>query len=214
MHNLVLLMGAPGSGKGTQGMILSKFLGIKHFSTGDVFRNMASENTLEGKELSRCIKSGKLVSSDLVNSVVKNFLASKSSDKGCILDGYPRSLDQAKYLLNNFKGDITVLFFKVDNSIALKRILGRFNCVNCKKIYNKFFMNTQEEGICDVCNGSDFIFRDDDNTDIILSRLQEYEKETLPVIDFLKDKSKLYEVNANKSSDEVEADIISIAEMI
>ena len=211
---IIILLGLPGSGKGTQGAIISKGLGLPHISTGDIFRKMISGNSEESKLLASCMSSGKLLSTDLANKIVKKFIHSDECAAGCILDGYPRTIEQAEYLVKNVDAEINTIFFDLEDEIATKRILGRINCASCGKIYNKYFDNPKKEGICDVCGSNEFLSRSDDDEDTILSRIEEYKKETLPMIECIKQNGRFFLINAGELKEHVVNEVSSIIKKI
>lgn len=208
---IYVLLGLPGSGKGTQGEKLSKEISIPHISTGDIFRKMISTKAEEAEQLNEYISKGKFVPSDLVNRIVRKFILSDECKTGCILDGYPRNLSQAEYFIENIDANIIAVLFETTDEVVVKRILGRQSCVNCGKLYNKFFSKPKKEGVCDKCGGKDFVSRIDDNEETIAKRLDEYRTETLPLIDYYKGKNKLVTIDANVSSDDVFAELVAIA---
>lgn len=207
-------MGLPGSGKGTQGAILSKELLLPHISTGDILRTMVQEDFPEAKTLADCMNEGKLVPSNLVNKIVKKYILSDECKDGCILDGYPRTLEQAEYFIENIDADISTIFFDLDNDTAIKRILGRINCISCGRIYNEYFDKPLKYGICDECGSHELLARLDDDQDTIVARLDEYRKETLPMIEYYKKKGKFYIVNAGQLKQRVSAEVAAIIKKI
>lgn len=211
---IVILLGLPGSGKGTQGKILSEELALPHISTGDIFRNMALGDSDDSKLLKKYMNDGKLVPNHLVNRNVRNFILSDKCKYGCILDGYPRTLDQAEYFLENVDADVSVIFFNVSDEIVKKRILGRITCSNCGAIYNKFFDKPKKDEICDRCGSQKFDLRSDDDEKTILSRIGEYRESTIPVINYYTKKSNFFTVSADKTKEEVMQEVISIAKKI
>lgn len=213
-RKILCLLGLPGSGKGTQGEVLSKLSGLPHISTGDIFRKMLSEKSEDSKMLQKYMQEGKLVPADLVNKIVKDFILSDSCSAGCILDGYPRNLDQAKYFAENIDGNINVIFLSVADDVVVKRILGRFSCESCGKLYNKYFDKPVKEGVCDKCGNTRFIERQDDKESTILSRVEEYKKETLPLVEFYKDKGRFFTVDAGKLKEQVTNELASIVKKI
>ena len=214
IKRIIILMGLPGSGKGTQGSILSKDLFLPHISTGDIFRKMVQEDTSESKMLASYMNEGKLVPSELVNRIVKKYISSDECKNGCILDGYPRTLEQAEYFIEKIDANISTIFFDLTNDDALKRILGRLNCISCGRIYNKHFDKPSKNGVCDECGSQELIARLDDDQDTILARLDEYRKETLPMVEYYKKKGKFYIVNAGQSKQKVVAEVASIVKKI
>ncbi|MBA2628917.1 MAG: adenylate kinase [Rickettsiaceae bacterium] len=214
IKKVIILMGLPGSGKGTQGAILSKDLSLPHISTGDIFRKMVQEDSSESKMLASYMNEGKLIPSELVNKVVRKYIASDECKNGCILDGYPRTLEQAEYFIEKIEADISTIFFDLSNDEAIKRILGRISCVACGRIYNEYFDKPLKSGVCDECGSNDLLTRLDDDQDTIIARLDEYRKETLPMIEYYKKKGKFYIVNAGQSKQKVVAEVASIVKKI
>ncbi|MES2215016.1 MAG: nucleoside monophosphate kinase [Pseudomonadota bacterium] len=204
---VIILIGPPGSGKGTQAEILAAELNLTHLSTGDVLRAMTESGTSEGAELKKMMSEGKLVPSDMVNKFV---LASLEANNGnCILDGYPRNIDQAKFLSQNYFSKIQVIYFDLDKELLIKRITGRFSCKNCGKIYNKYFNSTKIESLCDACGDHEFLFRSDDNVVTIEKRLNEYKEETEPVIEYYKSQGFLIELKADAATNVIAAELLS-----
>lgn len=208
---IFILLGMPGSGKGTQGERLSKEIRLPHISTGDIFRKMVSSDAEEAKSLNEYISQGKLVPSELVNKIVKKYILSDECKTGCILDGYPRNLSQAEYFIENIQAEILAVLFESTDEVVVKRIMGRESCAKCSKLYNKFFAKPKKNGICDECGGKEFVSRLDDNEETIKKRLEEYRAETLPLIEYYSKKNKLTTVNANLSSEEVFAELLEVA---
>lgn len=201
--NNVMFLGPPGCGKGTQAALLSNALNYKHVSTGDLFRNILKENTELGKEITEILTSGALVGDGVVNKLIEDVYQKNSSVNGIILDGYPRNLKQAEFLMHmlNKKGLSLdhVFYFKISDDILLKRILGRYSCAMCGEVYNHFFYKTKKEGECDKCHSHEFIKRSDDNEEIIKNRLKVYAEETAPLLDFYKDILIRLDANDNPS---------------
>jgi adenylate kinase len=214
IKKIILLLGLPGSGKGTQGAILSNKLALPHISTGDIFRKMILEESKDSKKLDEYMNKGKLVPSDLVNKIVRKFILSDECHEGCILDGYPRTLAQAEYFISNIDTKVSVIYLKIDDDIVVRRILGRIICTSCGKLYNKYFDKPNKEGVCDECGANEFIARDDDDEDTILARIEEYKKETLPLIEYYKHKGKFFTINAGESKEQVVNELASIIKKI
>lgn len=205
---IIVLVGPPGCGKGTQSALLSKELGIPALSTGDIIRIKAESRTEEGDDLRRIISEGKLAPSNLVNKAVLEYLDLHQA--GCILDGYPRNLDQAEFLSNNLKQEIIVIYFDIDKEILVQRILGRFSCEKCGAIYNKSFAPTRVANKCDVCGSETFTHRVDDNEIVIRKRLDVYDNDTLPIVEYYKNLNRLHLVDAMKPVDEIKEELLSI----
>ena len=214
IKNIIILLGLPGSGKGTQGTVLSEELAIPHISTGDIFRKMVLEDNDESKMLAKYMKEGKLVPSDLVNKIVRKFILSDSCKDGCILDGYPRTLEQAEYFIENIDANISTIFFDVSDEVATKRILGRMACASCDKIYNEYFDKPKKEGVCDECGSEEFSARSDDDENTIVARLEEYKNNTLPMIEYYKKKGKFFAVHGGESKDKVVKEVAAIVKKI
>ena len=185
MH--ILLMGPPGAGKGTQAANLVKEFGIPHISTGDMFRAAVKEGTELGLQAKACMDAGKLVPDEVVAGMVRARLAQPDCQKGFILDGFPRTIHQADLLgeaLRELNNPLDrVIYFKVDDELLLQRLTARQNCRKCGEIYNKLFMPSKVEGVCDKCGGELFQ-RPDDSLETAKSRLEVFYKQTQPLIDY------------------------------
>ncbi|MFK7968112.1 MAG: adenylate kinase [Rickettsiaceae bacterium] len=214
IKKIILLMGLPGSGKGTQGKILAEKLMLPHVSTGDIFRKMIKTDSEESKLLNEYMVSGKLVPSDLVNKIVRTVLLSGEYEDGCILDGYPRSLKQAEYFMENIDTEISSVFFDVADEVVVKRIMGRYSCQSCGAIYNHYFDTLKVAGVCDYCGSIEVTSRSDDDEKTVLARIEEYKKETLPLVEYYKRKENFFTVNAGGAKEEVMKEISLIAKRI
>ena len=184
--NLIFL-GAPGAGKGTISNVLIAKYGVAHISTGDILRAEVAKGTPAGQEAAVIMKAGKLVPDELVCSMVKNRLAEPDCEKGFILDGFPRTIPQADRLaavLSELGKEIDyAIYLKVEDDVLLQRLTARLNCRGCDAIYNKIFMPSKQEGICDKC-GSELYQRSDDSLETAKSRLEVFYKQTQPLIDY------------------------------
>jgi len=190
----IVLLGAPGAGKGTQAKTISEKLAIPHISTGDIFRFNIKGSTPLGIKAKEYIDKGELVPDEITVEIVKNRLGNQDCAKGYILDGFPRTIPQAEYLDNilnemNINLDLALLIDVKDEDI-LERMSGRRVCTNCGMTYNIVFNPTKVEGICDVCN-SPVIQRADDAHETVLSRLETYHKQTQPLIKYYEKAGKL-----------------------
>ena len=213
-RKIFILLGFPGSGKGTQGMILSDTLKIPHISTGEIFRKMALGNSEEAKLLNDYMQQGKLIPGELVNTIVLKFISSDECKKGCILDGYPRNIKQAEYLIKHIDSKIIVFFFNIKDDLVIKRIVGRYNCVSCRALYNRYFSNPRVEGVCDQCGSTHFVSRQDDDNETVVLRIAEYRNETLPLIEYYKDKGNFYSIDANMNKEQITEEMLSIAKKV
>lgn len=183
----LIFIGAPGAGKGTIANILLAKYPLAHISTGDLLRNEIKNDTSLGRQAAEIMKAGKLVPDDLVTGMVRSRLAQSDCQKGFILDGFPRTLNQADLLgkvLKELNNQLSrVIYLKVSDDILLQRLTARQNCKKCGEIYNKLFMPSKVEGVCDKCGGELFQ-RPDDSLETAKSRLKVFYQETQPLIDY------------------------------
>lgn len=210
---VIIMIGPPGSGKGTQSSKIGASLGIPKISTGDILRAVASEKTLFAESIRNTISSGGLVSDEILATLIKSRLASSDCENGFILDGYPRNTEQAIYLeslLSEAKYYIVVVEIDLPEDVLIKRVTGRFSCKLCGAIYNKYFRETKKKGVCDECGSLEFVYRSDDSEVVVTERLREYARQTLPVIDFYKSKKMLHKIDGNKTACDVYTDLMSI----
>ena len=196
----MVLFGSPGSGKGTQSKYLVKWLGIPQISTGDMLREHVRTGTTLGKAIEARMKAGQLVPDRLVNELVFERLRKPDCERGCILDGYPRTAEQATELVRFLDGSNTtevVIHLVVDYNVIISRMAGRRVCPQCGTLYNAISNRPASEGVCDV-DGATLTVRDDDRPEVVRARLDEYEALTRPVIEsFRRAGVKLFEVNAS-----------------
>ena len=212
--NLVFL-GLPGAGKGTQAKILADKYDIPHISTGDIFRNAIKNETPLGVKAKKYIDSGELVPDEVTNGIVKERLQDKDCNKGFILDGYPRTLDQAEALDRNLdelsKTLDLVIYTRVRESELIKRLTGRRICEDCGATYHVDFNPPEEESVCDECGGK-LIQRDDDKEETVKNRINVNKNNTDKLINYYNNKNILVEIDAEKDIDEVSNDIIEVIE--
>jgi adenylate kinase len=181
----IVLFGSPGSGKGTQAKLLTGCLGVPHISTGDMLR----ERVRQGPELAKAataMQSGLLVSDELVNGIVEERLAEADAAQGFILDGYPRTLAQARHLRAWFEERWireVVIHLVVDYNIVIARLTGRRQCPRCGTLYNLVLKRPQRDNVCDL-DGQTLTVRNDDNEQAIRERLDTYERQTQPVLKY------------------------------
>lgn len=205
MRNIVFIA-PPAAGKGTQAQILKEKYGIAHISTGDLLREEVKKGTKLGNELSEQMKSGKLISDEIVTNLLKNRLQMADTNNGYILDGYPRNISQAENLekiLNDIKKPIDyVIYLDIDEDTAMKRACGRLQCSNCGKIYNKYFNESKPktENICDKCN-IELLHRADDNEDSFKVRFKTFIESTKPLVDYYRNKNLLYTIDSSISKE-------------
>lgn len=203
----IFIMGAPGSGKGTFSSKIKEEYNLNHISTGDIFRANISQGTELGLQAKAYAEQGKLVPDEITNKMVKDYLATLSDKKnGYLLDGYPRTLDQAKAFEEMTHGtDLAVdviLAMDVPTDVLTRRITGRRTCKDCGEIYNIYSKPTKVEGVCDRCGG-ELTQRKDDNEESLKVRLDEYSNNTEPVIDYYEKKNMVSHINADASMDEI-----------
>ena len=195
----IVLLGAPGSGKGTQAQRLTKIYSIPQISTGDLLRAAVGAGTELGLRAKQAMDSGDLVSDDIVLGMIKERLQQEDAQKGFILDGFPRNLSQAASL-DALLGEIDQpiqagLLIDVDTDILMKRLTGRISCKNCNAVYNRYFSPPTTDGVCDSCGSTELFHRADDNEETIGNRLAVYEANTAPLIGYYEDKGLLKRVN-------------------
>ncbi|MCD8024833.1 MAG: adenylate kinase [Candidatus Gastranaerophilales bacterium] len=202
-----IFIGAPGCGKGTQTELLAKELGIPHIDTGSLLRKNIEEKTEAGLIAKEYIDKGQLVPIDVVSTVIKNRLNNADCNTGYVLDGYPRSLEQAlaldKILLElKMDTNLQVFYFDIPNEVLIERLINRRSCSKCGKIYNLKTFPPKNKEVCDVCGGK-LIQRKDDTKETALLRFQTYETQTKPLIEFYSNRGNLKTINANQSINEV-----------
>jgi len=213
MNKIIIIFGPPGSGKGTQAAKIAKEYGLSYFGTGDLIREEAAKETEFGKKFQEILNDsqGRLVPDELVEQFIGERIKNLDFNKGVIFDGYPRTINQANSLKSILGGiKPLVLILKVDTSAIIERILSRRICENCEKI----FENPAKMGIikCDACGGK-LIQRGDDNADTISKRIDIYENETAPLVDFYQKEGKIIEINGNPSIEEVWSNIVKALEV-
>jgi adenylate kinase len=181
-----IIFGAPGSGKGTYASRLQSKLGVEVIAMGDIFREIMKENTHLGRKVKGFVEKGLLVPDDVVVEVLKKRLAKIPRGKGFILDGYPRNLDQAKFLENLAKIDVIIQLI-VPEWIIIERLSARRICKNCGEVYNLRYLKPKVDMICDKCGGT-LYQRPDDTPEVIKKRIQVYEQQTQPILEYYREK--------------------------
>ncbi len=209
----LVLLGAPGAGKGTQAKMLIEKYGIPQISTGDILRKAVADGTPLGKEAKVIMDKGDLVTDEIVIGLVRERLAQDDCKNGYILDGFPRTTPQAEELDNvltamNSPLDVA-LSVDVDMGDLMKRLTGRRTCKGCQQMYNLHFSPPQKDGVCDKCSG-ELYQRDDDQEATIKNRLEVYEKSTAPLIDYYGKKNILKSVEGVGSIDDIFNKICSV----
>jgi len=196
----IILLGPPGVGKGTNATYLAKRLKLLHVSTGDIFRQAIEQDTPLGNQVKNYLDMGRLVPDAVVTEVVKARLAQKDAQKGFILDGYPRNLEQAK-ALDGFAKIELVINLSAPYKILLDRMAGRRVCSKCGKVYHLTHAPPKKSEKCDACS-SDLVQRSDETPDVVRKRLQVYEELTTPLADYYRNEGLVHEIDASFNLDE------------
>jgi adenylate kinase len=216
----VILLGAPGAGKGTQAKTIVERFAIPQVSTGDLLRDHVSRATELGKQAKSIMDRGELVPDDLVNNMVAERLARPDTARGFILDGYPRTVAQAQWLDGYLadkrfenQGDRklapVVISIQVSYNQLLRRLTGRRSCPTCGRIYNVYFQPPRVADLCDV-DGAKLVTRRDDCEEVISERLRAYERQTLPLADYYRAKGQLVEINGDQDMNAVTAEALKV----
>lgn len=214
MKNIIFIA-PPAAGKGTQSMLLKENYNYIHISTGDLLRDAIKSGSELGKMVGEIIAGGNLVSDSIMIELIKETLVTLPKNTPFILDGYPRTINQAKSLKDLLVelgiNDILAIYLKLDMIEAMHRAIGRVTCSNCKKGYNIYFdtMKPLVEGICDIC-GSTLDHRTDDNEEAFKVRFQSYIDNSSPVVEFYKNLGILNEVEVNREPNEIYKDIVKL----
>jgi adenylate kinase len=199
------MLGPPGAGKGTQARMMSEELKFPHISTGDMLREALKNQTELGKKAKAYMESGGLVPDELVDAIVAERLARPDCAKGFILDGYPRTINQAESLRALLEGEgtkILTIGVEVGDGVLIDRLSSRWTCPKCQKMFNSKLDPSKAAGQCDEC-GTALIQRKDDKPEVIAERLQVYHKATQPLIQYYKDGGVYTEVNGDRAVDEI-----------
>lgn len=204
----LVFLGAPGAGKGTQAKVYSKNRGVPHISTGDIFRNTIQHGGEKAEELKFYMDAGKLVPNSIVLEMVAVRLSKEDCQKGFVLDGFPRNVDQAAALDRLLEGrEIPldgVVFLDIPQDLLVDRLTSRRVCSNkeCQTPYNLKFKAPAKEGLCDLC-GHELLHRKDDHPEVILQRFEEYTKQTEPLVAYYQQKGLLFKIEARGTIDSV-----------
>ena len=204
---VLILLGPPGAGKGTQARMLEERFGYVQLSTGDLLRAAVAAGTEAGKAADAGMKSGGLVSDDIVIAILRDRLAQPDCAKGVILDGFPRTTVQAE-ALDTMLGESgqrinAAISLEVDDAAMVDRIAGRYTCANCGEGYHDSFKRPTVEGVCDKCGSTDMKRRADDTVEAVATRLEAYHAQTAPLIEYYAGHDVLQRVGAMGSIDEI-----------
>lgn len=203
----IALLGAPGSGKGTQAQMLQKRLGLIHISTGDIFRASVKTQSALGEKVKTYMDQGELIPDSIVVELVIERLQKLDCQKGYILDGFPRTKTQAEALENTEFGVEIVLCLDVPDEELVKRLTGRWTCVTCGHLYHVTSNPPKKPGVCDRCQGL-LKIRNDDLPDVVKKRLEVYKRLTLPLVEFYRAKKKLIDINGHQEIDQIFHEIL------
>ena len=213
----IVLLGAPGSGKGTQAKMIAQKYKVPQISTGDILRAAVAEKTEIGKKVSAIIDAGELVSDDIVIDAVTDRLRANESRRGFVLDGFPRNIPQAQELDTRLgwlgRPLQLVLQFALDNEIVIKRVTGRLSCDDCGAIYNRYFSRPNRAGVCDKCGSKPLSHRSDDTEKTVRARLQTYGQDTAPLSAYYKAQHKLRTIQAGGEVEQIFSVICEVVDM-
>jgi len=211
----VILFGAPGAGKGTQAAILAEKTGLVHITTGELFREAIRQETELGKQAKPYYDRGQLVPDELTIAMLLERLSQGDCARGCLLDGFPRTLEQAtaldEALAQEGKAIDKVGYIQVPQDELLSRLSGRWNCRQCGSVYHERFQPPRQAGRCDQCGG-ELYQREDDKPETARRRLEVYSQQTAPLIDYYRAKGKLVEVDGDKLVEEVAENLLAAVE--
>lgn len=212
-NKVMFFTGYPGSGKGTQGKRLSELLNIRHLSTGELFRAEAAKGSEIGKKMASYMLKGEVIPKELAFAYLRNELSKPKYRQGFILDGYPKNLESHENLMETLRElqmePLAAIHFEITKDLILDRLTGRLHCNECEHDFHLKFLPPQKNNICDDCSGP-LEARDDDSKESILKRLDVFEKNTRPVIEKFQQNQILFNVDASKSPDQVQSDILNL----
>jgi len=204
----LILLGAPGVGKGTQSKMLEEKFGMVQLSTGDILRTEITKGTELGKLAATYMENGGLVPDDIIVNMISKYL----DDRDLILDGFPRTLEQAEALaliLEKQNKKYIILNITLDDQLIVDRLCGRLICRSCGTSFNIKFAKPKVEGVCDICSG-ELYQRPDDKEESIINRLKLYHSKTKPLIDFYRSRGKLTMIDGNRNSSEVFENLVEV----
>lgn len=211
----IVMLGAPGAGKGTQAKRLAAKYGIPHISTGDIFRANIKNGTELGKKAKVYMDQGLLVPDELVVDLVIDRFKEPDCEKGYVLDGFPRTIPQAKALDEALAKNGDALEYAIDVDVPdesiIRRMSGRRACIGCGATYHVVTIPPKKEGVCDTC-GAELVLREDDKPETVEKRLKVYHEQTQPLIDYYQGKNILRSVDGTRDMDEIFVEIVGIVE--
>ena len=202
MSKHIVLLGAPGVGKGTLGQVVAQRAGLAYISTGDMLRTAVAAKTDLGKKVESILASGQLVNDDLVTALVAERIEKDDCRNGYMLDGFPRTIGQANSLERMPRGKIDIVFnVELPEAEIVRRISSRRSCPKCKAVYNLLYSPPKRDNACDKC-GTQLVTRSDDNPKTVLDRIKVYEKNTKPLVDFYEKKGVLFHIDSSGAENE------------
>ncbi len=213
-QTVIILLGPPGAGKGTHAVELSKKLSLPHISTGDILRENLRKQTALGLLAKKYMDGGKLVPDDLVIQMLLERVSEKDCQKGYILDGFPRTLGQAKVLDEHLKNraEVVTVNLSVADNLLIERITGRLVCKKCGAPFHKTFSPPIKENVCDRCQG-ELYHRDDDKEEVVKERLAVYRKQTEPLIHYYKEqRGSFHDVVASGNKSEIFDQLLNVVQ--
>ena len=213
MLTYIVLLGPPGAGKGTQSKVLETKLDLPHISTGDIFRENIKNGTPLGKLANTFISKGNLVPDDVTIAMLRERFTQPDCKNGAILDGFPRTpiqADELEVLLHSFGGHVNfVLLITAPVESLIERLAGRWTCKAQGHIFHEHFNPPKVKGICDI-DGSELYQRDDDKAETVLNRIEIYQNQTAPLIQYYQERGLLIEINGMESIEDVSAQVMSV----
>ncbi|HJX89517.1 MAG TPA: adenylate kinase [Pyrinomonadaceae bacterium] len=213
MNKIIVLMGAPGAGKGTQARLLQDRLNLPQISTGDIFRGLKGAQTPLAEEVREIMKKGQLVPDELTIALVRERTSQEDCRNGYVLDGFPRTPAQAaslEVLAQEQNKEIVPILIEVSPELLERRMTGRRSCPVCNEIYNIYFKPPKHDNVCDNHPDVQLTHRADDNPETVRARLATYEEQTRPLLDFYRRANRLRTVNGERDSEAIHADIDAI----
>jgi len=207
----IIILGPQGSGKGTQAKLLAEKLGLVYLEMGQILREISTQKTPLGEKISDFLDKGVLVDNQIMTEILKNYLTRENFKKGILLDGFPRNLNQVSLLetiLKNNQAEINkVIFLNISNEESIRRLTARRICPKCGRNFNLVTLPPKQDEICDDCH-IQLVRRDDENDEVIKERLKVYQEETLPVIDYFRQKGMVVEINGEQPIEVIHQEIL------